>query len=420
MTNIQFRKYVLSVAAFLVAIKGIASSIEYKIGVPVTNTTIWWIVQSIILCLFFYAKVKFCDKKQAELMVTIRVYLVWTSLSLFHGLFIAETYWDWKGLIVNTMSLLIPSVAYAATSKKNMASILSFFKQYGLPFFGIVIFITFPVGYGYYLALITVLLIFISAIPKQWKLIILGLAFAVILADLSARSNIIKFIVPLCFGLMYYLRTYLSLKILKTTRIVLLSLPLVLFLLAATGTFNIFNMAEYINGEHSFVGLGYDGSIKEQNLILDTRTFIYVENINSALKYDYWLVGRSPARGYDSIWFGHEDMNGRGERIGSEVSLLNIFTWSGLIGVGLYFLIFYQATKLAVNKSNNIFSKLLGLFVAFRWAYAWVEDFVNFNMFYFSLWLMIGMCFSESFRKMTNAEVKDWISEIFKQRKIKW
>ena len=110
-------------------------------------------------------------------------------------------------------------------------------------------------------------------------------------------------------------------------------------------------------------------------------------------------------------------MNGRGERLGSEVSILNVFTWTGLIGVVLYFLIFYQASYLAINQSNNIFSQLLGLFIAFRWAYAWVEDFNNFNLFYFMLWLMIGLCFSIAFRKMSNSEVERWIRSVFQPRR---
>jgi hypothetical protein len=58
----------------------------------------------------------------------------------------------------------------------------------------------------------------------------------------------------------------------------------------------------------------------------------------------------------------------------------------------------------------------VGLFVAFRWLYAWVEDFNNFNVGYFCLWFMIGLCYSKSFRAMTNKEVEYWVQGIFDKR----
>ena len=113
-------------------------------------------------------------------------------------------------------------------------------------------------------------------------------------------------------------------------------------------------------------------------------------------------------------------MNKRNERNANEVSILNYFTWLGTVGVLLIFILFYQASYLAVNQSNNIFSKIIGLFIAFRWSYGWVEDINNFYIQYLFLWLFIGFCYSESFRQMTNSEMKHWVRGIFeKQRRIK-
>jgi hypothetical protein len=411
-TNRLLEKYILPIAIFIVAINSIATSIQFKTGMPVANTTIWWIIQLLILGVFFMAKIKFCPQKQVKLMLPITAYLLWNIFSFVYGLFVVDTYWDLKGLIANTMSIMIPGVAYAATNKNVMSSIMAFFLKYGVPFFGVVVLIVYGVGYGYYLAPISFFLLFLPLLSKKWKFIVLALTLVVLLADLGARSNIIKFFVPLCLGLLYYVRHVLSAHVLNAIRLAFLALPLVFFSLAVTDTFNVFKMTEYIEGEYLFEGTEFNGETSNQNLLSDTRTFIYVENLHSAEKNNYWLIGRSPARGYESNWFGYDDMNGRGERLGSEVSILNVFTWTGLVGVFLYFLIFYQASYLAIMASNNIFSKMLGLFIAFRWAYAWVEDFNNFNMFYFMLWLMIGLCFSNSFRSMNNQEVKHWVRGI--------
>ena len=108
---------------------------------------------------------------------------------------------------------------------------------------------------------------------------------------------------------------------------------------------------------------------------------------------------------------------GKYERHSNEVCHPNIFTWLGLVGVILYSLIYLKSSYLAVYKSNNIYIKILGVFIAFRWAYGWVEDFNRFDIMNISLWMMIAMGFSEQFRDMTDRDFKIWIRSIFwKQR----
>lgn len=67
-----------------------------------------------------------------------------------------------------------------------------------------------------------------------------------------------------------------------------------------------------------------------------------------------------------------------------------------------------------VSKSNNIFIKYLGCFVAFRWAYGWIEDMYSFQPMILALWMMIGMCISEKFRNMNDAEMKLWLTKLVK------
>ncbi len=175
-------------------------------------------------------------------------------------------------------------------------------------------------------------------------------------------------------------------------------------------------MEDYIDTEYSVVGVNADGEAIDDNLKADTRTFLYVENLSSAAKHDYWVMGRSPARGYDSLWFGADDPTGRWERSGSEVAILNIFTWNGIIGVLLYFFVFYKASYLAINQTNNTYTQILGLFIAFRWLYGWVEDINYFTLTTVFLWIIIGLCFSKSFRAMSNNEVKYWVRGVFDKK----
>jgi hypothetical protein len=172
-------------------------------------------------------------------------------------------------------------------------------------------------------------------------------------------------------------------------------------------------MDNYVKGDYQAVERDENGNIVEDNLKNDTRSFLYTEVLYSAKVFNSWLIGRSPARGNLSVAFGDGDENGRGERLGNEVAILNVFTWTGIIGVVLYLIVFYRASYIAIHHSNNIYSKMLGLSVAFRWAYAWVEDINYFSLTYLFLWLTIGLCFSKSFRAMSDNEVKHWARGIF-------
>lgn len=343
-------------------------------------------------------------------------YLLWNLFSIARGLFIAETYWDWKGLIENSLTLLLPIIVFTSSNPETTQSILAYYIKYALPLFIAFAFFITTDAYGFYLAPIGFILLFLPLLTKKWKAIVLFFTLIVLLSDLGARSNIIKFIIPILLLSIFYMRFFISKKLIEFIRKFLILTPAIFFTLAIYGLFNIFKLDEYIKSDYTETRRDAKGEISEDKLTADTRSFLYLEVLQSAYKYNSWWIGRSPARGYESNAFGSDDMSGRGERSSNEVGILNVFTWTGIIGVFLYFLVFYQASFLAVNRSSNIFSQILGLFIAFRWAYAWVEDTNVFNLNYFMLWLMIGLGFSKSFREMTNEEIRKWARGIFDKR----
>jgi hypothetical protein len=193
--------------------------------------------------------------------------------------------------------------------------------------------------------------------------------------------------------------------------------PIVFFLLATSGTFNVFKMDEYIKGDYVKIARNDAGDLVEEDLKSDTRTSLYEEVLGTAKEYNCWFIGRSPARGNSTVLFSTlSEITGREERLGNEVGILNIFTWTGLIGVFLFFMVCISASVIAINYSNNVFSKMLGIYIAFRWAYAWVEDPNSFNIMMWMLWFIIGMAYSPFFRGLTNAQYKLWIRGIFDKR----
>jgi hypothetical protein len=380
-------------------------------------TALWWAISLFILFLFCLSAKKLSDKKERALLITVQFYLLWNVFSITRGMFIAENYWDWKGLIINSMALLLPIVSYIGCNPAMVQAMLKSYLKYALPLLLVLAFLISDVAFGYYLAPISFLALLLPAINLRWKLIILALIVFIITIYTDSRSNVLKFSIPVFFSLIYYLRSFLSTKVLELARNLLFIAPILLFCLAATDVFNIFKINEYIEGDYIVTVQDLEtGGQVESDLKADTRTFLYVEVLESAQKFNSWLIGRSPARGNESASFGSEDMSERGERLANEAAILNIFTWTGIVGVILHFIVFYKATYLAINRSNNIYLKILGLYIAFRWLYAWVEDFTNFSITFFLLWLMIGMCFSRSFRAMSNKEFESWVRGIFVKR----
>ena len=395
----------------------------YRPGFPLLSildvTVIRWFVSFFILFVFFYSSVLFFDDINKKNLLVIKIYLIWMLICIVRGLFAAENYWDWKGLTSNSLAILLPVIAYSATNKVIVQSLLSSYIKYGLPLFVILSALMITDAYGRYLMPISFLLLFLPVLTKRQRVILFLFTAIVFFANIHARSNIIKFGVPFIILLIYYWEDRMSVKILERVRLFFIIAPLIFFALGVTGVFNVLNMGDYL-GKLEITGTDYDGETRSLNISDDSRTFLYIEVIQSAIINDYWVFGRTPARGNDSEFFGDEqyELTGRDERLGNEFGIANVFTWTGIVGVILYLLIFYRASYLAVNYSNNIFIKMIGVYVAFRWLYSWVEDINNFSLNYFMLILMIGLCFSHSFRTMSNYEVTIWARGIFDKRYV--
>mgnify|MGYP000850957400 FL=1 len=422
--NKQIVSHLIPVSILLMTIYTVLPYI--KPGIPVLssldNTTLWWGISFLILAVFFFSRYYFFDKTNEDNMLIVWIYLLWNVVCITRGMFEAELYWDWKGLISNSMALMLPIVMFSATNKIVVQSLFVFYVKYALPLFALFALIIRTDAFGFYLMPVTVMILFFPAFTVRQRFFILLLTVAVIFSDFGARSNILKFGVPFIILAIYYLKEKISVRVIEIARVSLFIAPVLFFVLGVTHVFNVFNMNEYIKGDYVAVGTDNEGNRVEMSATADTRTFIYIEVLESAINNNYWLLGRTPARGNDSNTFGvlAAELTGRNERLANEIGLANVFTWTGVMGVVLYFLIFFRASYLAVNRSKNIYIKMLGVFIAFRWLFSWIEDVNNFTVNYFMLMIILGICFSHSFRKMTNNEIVVWARGIFDVRFIRF
>ncbi|HAO05997.1 MAG TPA: hypothetical protein DCQ50_03200 [Chryseobacterium sp.] len=392
------------------------SSILPVTTLPLKNTFFWWGVNamSIFIILKALRLSKVFIGRQSNNLLFVQLLLVWYLTCIIRGCFIADNYWEWKNLIETSFSMTLPLVAYLAINPMFVLFITQKWLRFALPLYFLFFPFLFYDGSGRYLVPVSIFLLLFPLVTKKWKIILVGLSLFIFLGDPDARSNLIKFSVPLLMSLGIYVGIYKLKSATVALYYTMICLPIVLFGLGVSGIFNIFKMDDYIGYAQNATVI-YKG--QEIDMKADTRTFIYKEVIESSIKHNYYLWGRTPARGNDSDSFGWQNKELLGlqtkERFANEVSIANVFTWTGLIGVFLYFLAFAKASYLAVFKSKNQYARLLGLYIAFRWCYAWVEDFTNFDLSYLYLWVVIGLGYSVQFREMNDKQIQLWIKGIF-------
>jgi hypothetical protein len=386
------------------------------------SLTIFLIRTFIFVIPFIWAYKLFRNPLDKSRGWALTFFLAWIIITGARSVFIARGKDQWTFLLMYLPAMLSIITVYYFDH-------LYLFKKlnyYWFRFAPLLCLIWFPfmssAAIGFFLPLLLLYLLFISIIPNKSKWILLIFTFFIIFIcyKSGARSHVLKFGVALLLGLSLYFKSLpFYLKAIKFGRISLLFAPIILFILAITNIFNVFKMDEYISGDYSIQTLDADGNEAESSLVADTRTFLYEEAIISAIKNNYVIMGRSFARGYDSYF-----QVGRSERAGrvvntdtvdriSEVAIINIFTWMGVVGVILYFFIFVKATELAIYNSNNVYIKIVGLYVSFRWCYGWVEDFQRLDISTLTLWMLLALCFSKTFRKFNDHEFSTYIKSIF-------
>ena len=391
------------------------SSILPWCSLPIGNTFIWWCLQACILFLF----IKLRPANYVILPITF--FSLYTLFSAIYGaIFMAENYWDWKLLIENLMIFLLPIAALVYARPTELTLTLKYWFKYAWIILIILAPFLFSDAFGRFLSPYTFLSLSLPLVKKSKKYLIFTLVafFITITIGSESRSDIIKFSVCILLGttLLLYPKIWSQKKLLLRTCYLIIITPIILFILGASNIFNIFKIEEELGIENKFQMKSSTG--EEYSALIDTRTFLYIEEIQSAIKNKYIIIGLSIARGYDSPSFGEAINNAlhlkRNERSSCETSILNIFNYFGLIGVSIYMFIFWRASYLAITSSKNIFIPVIGIYVAFRWLFAWIEDFSRFDLNYLFLWIFIGFCYSPTFRNMTNREYRNWFYTIIR------
>lgn len=389
---------------------------------PIGNTTTNWILYALIFLLFFYETRKMNVSFTKKGYWVVALYLSWALIGIIRGMFVVENYWESKALVNNSFIILMPFCVYAFNSPYIVNKTLRLWIKIAFPAF--FIFFYWMVGLSqFYLGPIYLVLCFLPIIKsKKWALAIGFVGLLLLTYNIEdLRSQFMKAVMSFMVMTACFFHEQISDRLLRMAHWGLYILPVCLLFLGLSGRFNIFEDINK-NYQNQFVSDIKDEKGRYADMASDTRTFIYEEVITSAIDNNYVLFGRTPARGNDTYLFQdiaedlktvRNDYNIKYERNANEVCFPNIFTWLGLIGMLLYIGIYLMASFQGVYKSNNIYVKLIGIYVAFNFMYGWVENATCFDILNITYWLMISICLSPKFRSMSDNEFKLWINQVF-------
>ncbi|NOT97669.1 MAG: hypothetical protein HOO97_01045 [Sideroxydans sp.] len=370
----------------------------------------------------FSRKIQWKSNIPARGLLVIQLFWLWSLFTFIRGIGSAHDYWDWKVLLLGYLpSVAISLAVVLGVNLKFSAKLLRFllFKLFPFSF----LFIPFSFAYNdeFYSRLVMPVCLFVLISPyliKKWRILVFAVAITSIAMDVSYRANALRLMIPLLLVGLFYFRPILQSKLMNAVLAGLLCIPLILLSLGVSGTFNVF-------AENKFdfeVGTVLQGETGTSTVSADTRTFLYREVFFSMNKRDSsYLIGEGGAAGYETGYFVDAVLNEKG-RFRSEVGILNTLLYSGAIGVLFYALVLFLPAYYAINKSNNRLCKMIGLFLAARWPLSFVEEIAQFDMNFFFLWFMIGLCLSNKFREMTDEQLARYFgaSRLVPSKLPKW
>lgn len=137
----------------------------------------------------------------------------------------------------------------------------------------------------------------------------------------------------------------------------------------------------------------------------DTRTFLYTEVLADLGYNSQLLFGKGAAGTYFSQYF-LSTRHDTDTRLTVEVGALAYLLKGGLLALVLNLAVFYFAIFLALFRSNNDYVKWLGMMLLVHVALLFAENLVAFNMYNFFTWFFVGVCCSNTIRRMDDRAIR--------------
>ncbi|MBR1706869.1 MAG: hypothetical protein IJ721_08825 [Bacteroidales bacterium] len=343
------------------------------------------------------------------------LFLVLVACNAVYGVFMAEGYWDYKNLVSNLLFFLMPSCIFCFSDMRVIQR-CSRAQLIALPVLLVLLYLfLYREGIVRLLYIVPFFLLFNRSLSPVSRLYVFVLTLCILLlGDWNSRATLIRLGGTFLLSLLLWISgAFSSGRTFRVGTVLIYVAPVVFLLLAVHTDFNIFKIGEDYEGKYVLEDEMVEGY--EADLVGDTRTLIYMENIQSAIQQGYYIWGHSMARGYTTELYSDVDMISwsRSERPDSEVGILNVFTHFGLVGVVLYTLIFIISSFRALSRGRSREMKLLGVWIAFRWMLSWMEEFTMFDINNLYIWIAIAMCWSPAFLQADSLAFRRFINGCF-------
>lgn len=262
-----------------------------------------------------------------------------------------------------------------------------------------------------YIKILSFCLFYLFLLPflriKRKLIVIMGILF-IIINGMEQRIDFINII--LCFILLFiikYIKNIPKVFFLLNFRI-LMFIPILFVITFYITGFNILKLDQFIDNEVQLAG----------QLNADTRSFLYEEAWLSGINNNNLVVGRTPFYGYDSNFAENREgdsllVKGQKSQRISEVFIVNLLTWFGLIGIIFFFILYYKIGTNTLKKSQNPFLFVFSIYIAFFWIESWIGNILfTPNSSYILLCIVIAICIDPRFQKMNFKEIRIYINKI--------
>lgn len=236
-------------------------------------------------------------------------------------------------------------------------------------------------------------------LPRKQSFFIVSCVVLSVVYDYSVRVCLLTLVVSLILLLGYYLiPKKLFESLLKLSRLLFFSLPIVFLLLAVYCNFNIFQEIENMELSPS-VNLDAGRKSEDRAINTDSRTAVYLDVVNGVSSISDIIWGKGEVINLKSAW--NPD-----DRHSTEAGMLNIFLKYGLIGCFVFLLLIWTASYKGLYKSGNYMCKMVAVYLSYRFFLSFVED----PIIDITTFIAIGICVNKEIRRMTDKELLNYFS----------
>ena len=240
---------------------------------------------------------------------------------------------------------------------------------------------------------ISLFLLLIPYVSKKCKITLIAITLYSFFHDISVRSNVLLLGFSIILLTLYFISKYhYKIRFRKITWIACFITPIIFLFLGISGRYNFFT-------ELMSTKINISGGGKDRTYMVDSRTAVYEDVFRSFDGTGSLIFGNSPVTKIKTQMNITERKEGRNR---TESGFLNILYYYGIIGILCYMYLSMYASYLAIFRANNKLATLIGLYVAFKFLFIFIEE-PNITM---TTYFAIGLCLNSVFRNMSEDDVK--------------